>query len=81
MATASASVNIKIDASAEGCTGMYWRTAPQMSATSNVSTWPRNGEIHKGKWETHAGERWVRFDNNFYLPEKQKGYTILTEVQ
>ncbi len=72
-------VNIKIDASAEGCTGMFWRTKPEMSATSNDPSWPRNGAVHKGVWEVHNGEKWVKFANGFYLPERQKGFIILTE--
>ncbi len=76
-----ASVKIKVDASAEGCSGMFWRTEPVMSKTSSAANWPRNGEVHLGRWETHAGEKWVKFDNGFYLPEKQKGFTILFEVQ
>lgn len=82
MASASAeSVSIKIDASAEGCSGMFWRVAPEMGKTSSDPSWPRNGAVHKGKWETHNGEKWVKFDNGFYLPEKQKGFVILTEVK
>ena len=75
---------IKVDASAEGCTGMFWRTKPEMGATSSSASkpddWPRNGTVLEGNWETHAGERWVKFTNGMYLPEKQKGFVILTEV-
>ena len=41
----------------------------------------RSGTVLKGVWETHNGERWAKFDNGFYLPEKQKGFTILFEVK
>ena len=82
MATAAAqAVKIKVDASAEGCSGMFYRVKPEMSATSNDPNWPRNGTVLEGVWETHGGERWVKFTNGYYLPEKQKGYTILTEVK
>jgi hypothetical protein len=74
-------VKIKIDASAEGCSGMYWRTKPAMDATSSDPSWPRNGAIHEGIWSVHNGEKWVCFTNGFWLPEKQKGFTILTEVK
>lgn len=70
----------KVDASAEGCTGMFWRTAPVMSATSSDSSWPRNGALHKGALSTeHAG--WVQFENGFWLPTHQKGFQILFEQQ
>jgi len=73
--------DIKVDASAEGCSGMYWRTEMKMSATSSRSDWPRNGAVHKGSWESAAdGSRWARFDNGMYLPEKQAGFTILFDV-
>ena len=71
---------IKIDASAEGCSGMYWRTEPKMSSTSSDPKWPRNGEIHSGEWMSNVGTegcRWVKFSNSFWLPEKQAGVTIL----
>jgi len=77
----SSSRSIKVDASEEGCSGMFWRTTTEMASTSNSSDWPRNGAIHLGQWITlSSGERWVKFDNGFYLPEKQKGFTILFDV-
>jgi hypothetical protein len=78
--TAAALKTWKIDASAEGCTGMFWRTKPLMSATSNDSSWPRNGALHKGTLSTeHQG--WVHFENGFWLPTHQKGFQILFEQQ
>jgi hypothetical protein len=77
MATQTGARKIKVDASAEGCSGMYWRTEPKMSSTSNDPNWPRNGQVHVGEWIDSSGERWVKFSNNFWLPEKQKGFTIL----
>lgn len=38
----------KVDASANGCTGMFWRSKPEMGATHNSQDWPRNGAILKG---------------------------------
>lgn len=38
----------RVDASAEGCSGMFWRTKPDMGATSSDSSWPRNGTLVKG---------------------------------
>ncbi len=66
----------KIDASAEGCSGMFWRTKPDMNATSSDPNWPRNGAIHKG---VVAEPGWVKFENGFYLPTHQKGFQILFE--
>lgn len=45
-------VLFKVDASAEGCSGMYWRTAPQMNATSSDPNWPRNGHTARGKYSS-----------------------------
>ena len=79
---AAVPVKIKVDASAEGCTGMYYRKSENMSDTSNDPNWPRNGTILEGVWTTaQDGTRWARFTNGFYLPEKQKGFTILFEVK
>jgi hypothetical protein len=77
--------SIRVDASAEGCTGMYWRTKPVMSASTPSSgpgkgdDWPRNGTVLKGVWLSVGEERWVQFENGLYLPEKQAGFTILFE--
>ena len=51
-----------------------------MEKTSSDPKWPRNGEVHKGVFITNAkGERWVKFDNGYFLPEFQKGFKILFE--
>lgn len=77
--------NIRVDASAEGCSGMYWRTKTVMSASTPSSgpgkgdDWPRNGTILRGRWLQVENERWVQFENGLYLPEKQKGFVILFE--
>ena len=60
---------------------MFWRTKPEMDATSSDSNWPRNGAIHEGRWVVLPNEeRWVHFENGFWLPEKQKGFTILFDI-
>lgn len=69
--------SLKLDASGEGCSGMFWRTKPEMNATSNASDWPRNGTVLAGTWETHGGARWARLTNGYFLPEVQKGVKIL----
>jgi hypothetical protein len=38
-----------VDASAEGCSGMFWRTRPDMGATASDPSWPRNGTRVEGK--------------------------------
>lgn len=64
---------------------MYWRTETKMASSVSSSgpgkgdDWPRNGTILKGRWLSVDGERWVQFENGLYLPEKQKGFTILFE--
>ena len=77
-------VSIKVDASAENCTGMYWRTKTEMSASTptcaSPNDWPRNGTILQGSWLTLPnGERWAKFTNGMFLPEKQAGFVILFE--
>ena len=70
----------KLDASGEGCSGMFWRTKPEMSATSSDSSWPRNGTMLTGVWETHGDGRWAKLSNGFFLPEFQKGVKILFDL-
>lgn len=71
---------IKVDASGEGCSGMFWRTKPEMNATSSASDWPRNGTVLTGEWKDVAGLRWAQFENGMWLPLEQKGVTILFDV-
>ena len=54
--------SLKLDASGEGCTGMFWRGSPVMTATVSRSDWPRNGTMLVGTWETHGGLAWARFE-------------------
>lgn len=68
-----------IDASAEGCSGMFWRTKPDMAATASDSGWPRNGTTARGRYsKEHAG--WVQFENGYWLPVKQAGVTVTHEL-
>ena len=42
--------------------------------------WPRNGTVLQGSWVTDAkGDRWAKFVNGMYLPEKQAGFVVLFE--
>ena len=59
-----------------GLRTMFWRTEPDMSATSSASDWPRNGTILKGK-ASEDNEGWVLFDNGLWLPTHQHGNQIL----
>eukprot|EP00045_Choanoeca_perplexa_P014983 m.180605 g.180605 ORF g.180605 m.180605 type:complete len:92 (+) comp16858_c1_seq2:903-1178(+) len=68
----------KMEASAQGCTGMFWRSKPSMSSTVSDSSWPRNGDLIKGRYsEEHPG--WVQFENGYWLPVKQS-VVVLHEV-
>jgi len=68
-----------VDASGEGCSGMFWRTKPEMSSTSSDASWPRNGTKLRGKYvKEHPG--WVQFDNGFWLPVAQSGVTVTHEL-
>jgi hypothetical protein len=71
-------VKIKVDASKEGCSGMFWRTKPEMNATSNASDWPRNGTVLDGAY--NAEKTWAHFSNGFWLPRMQNGVQILHDV-
>jgi hypothetical protein len=73
-------VPIRVDASKKGCTGMFWRTAPSMGATSSDPAWPRNGATHKGVFDAqHPG--WVRFENGYWLPVMQDGVRVCHAVE
>lgn len=41
--TSATKINFTLDASANGCTGMYWRSKPDMNASVSAPDWPRNG--------------------------------------
>ena len=74
--SAGALKTFKIDASAEGCSGMYWRKSCSLNDTSSDASWPRNGATHKG---VVIEPGWVRFENGFFLPTHQAGFQILFE--
>lgn len=67
----------KLDASSGGCSGMFWRTAPSMHATSSSIDWPRNGTIFYG-WKSVKNPGWIKVDNDkgYWLPIEQHGKTV-----
>lgn len=65
----------KLDASANGCTGMFYRTEPEMNKTSNDPSWPRNGTVLKG-YEPKDHPGWVKFENGFWMPLEQHNKTV-----
>ena len=66
----SAEQKFKMDASAQGCSGMFWRTRCEMGASGGGSDWPRNGTELVGKY-TDGTKTWVAFSNGYYLPVTQ----------
>lgn len=72
-------VEYKVDASKEGCSGMFWRTEPNMSKTSSRGDWPRNGTVIKAREPAeHPG--WVETDDGMWLPIVQKGITVVHKL-
>ena len=69
----------RVDASANGCTGMFWRSKPEMGATTSDSDWPRNGAVLNGH-ESAEHPGCVQFDNGKWLPLTQHGRAILHPV-
>ena len=43
--TPDAQIKIRLDASANGCSGMFWRSKPDMNASVSAPDWPRNGAV------------------------------------
>ncbi|KAF5832836.1 hypothetical protein DUNSADRAFT_11175 [Dunaliella salina] len=74
----SEKVTFTLDASGNGCSGMFWRTKPSMSSSSMASDWPRNGAKLQG-WKSAENPGWVRVDHpkGFWLPEEQRGKKII----
>ncbi|CAN0052243.1 unnamed protein product [Ascophyllum nodosum] len=72
----------KLDASAGGCTGMFWRSKPEMSASTSSSDWPRNGTLLKG-WYADEHPGWVKIDHprGYWLPVMQHGKAVLHEIK
>jgi hypothetical protein len=71
-----------LDASANGCTGMFWRTAPDMdkSTSGEGGDWPRNGTTLHG-WYVAEHPGWVKLDRpeGYWMPLSQHGKPILHE--
>ena len=67
----------KVDASANGCSGMFWRASPN-GKTSSASDWPRNGTEIKG-WKSKVNPGWVRVDHpeKYWLPMSQHGKPVV----
>ena len=67
----------KLDASAGGCSGMFWRAAPSMHSTVSAIDWPRNGTIFYG-WKSVKNPGWIKVDNpkGYWLPIEQHGKTV-----
>ena len=72
-------VKYKLDSSKNGCTGMFYRTSPDMNATDRDPSWPRNGEILDCELlPEHPG--WVKCSNGKYLPLEQYGNPVLHKL-
>ncbi|CAN0365447.1 unnamed protein product [Pylaiella littoralis] len=71
----------KLDASGGGCSGMFWRSKPEMSASTSSSDWPRNGTILQG-WYVEENPGWVKIDhpNGYWLPVMQHGKNVMHEI-
>lgn len=69
--------DLLVDASQNGCTGMFWREAPS-GRTSMAPDWPRNGTKLKG-WVSTEHPGWVRIDHpeNYWLPMEQHGKPVV----
>lgn len=72
--------SFKVDASVNGCTGMFYRNSPKMDDTSSDPDWPRNGTIVKGML-CQNNKGWVHLDNGFWLPVEQHGNTVTHLIQ
>ncbi|GIL92404.1 hypothetical protein Vretimale_6472 [Volvox reticuliferus] len=70
-------VNIRMDASKNGCTGMFWRSKPEMNASVSAPDWPRNGTVFKG-WKSLEHPGWVKVDHpkGYWLPIQQYGNDV-----
>lgn len=65
----------KLEASQNGCTGMFFRKSPNMDDSINTKDWPRNGAILKG-FEPQEHPGWVHLDNGYWMPIKQHGTVV-----
>eukprot|EP01083_Nonionella_stella_P301721 1036673_1 len=69
----------KVDSSAIGSSGLFWRIAPSMYSVSPECDWPRNGSILYG-WKSTKNTGWIKVDHpnfNHWLPIKQRSKTVL----
>ncbi|KAG2488511.1 hypothetical protein HYH03_013014 [Edaphochlamys debaryana] len=75
--TEATKVTIRLDASANGCTGMFWRSKPEMNASVQAPDWPRNGATFKG-WKSVEHPGWVKVDHpkDYWLPIEQHGKPV-----
>lgn len=77
---ASAAKTYKLDASSEGCTGLYFRkrNADGSFSTDGDVKWPRNGFVFQGVEEVPG---WVRLVDNKdkWLPVSGHGNVYLHE--
>eukprot|EP00197_Chlamydomonas_leiostraca_P008838 CAMPEP_0202866010 /NCGR_PEP_ID=MMETSP1391-20130828/7004_1 /ASSEMBLY_ACC=CAM_ASM_000867 /TAXON_ID=1034604 /ORGANISM="Chlamydomonas leiostraca, Strain SAG 11-49" /LENGTH=119 /DNA_ID=CAMNT_0049545915 /DNA_START=27 /DNA_END=386 /DNA_ORIENTATION=+ len=75
---ASTKINFTLDASQNGCTGMYWRSKPDMNASVSAPDWPRNGAKLQG-WKSVAHPGWVKVDHpqGYWLPIEQHGKPVV----
>ena len=67
--------SFKVDASKNGCSGMFYRNAPSMNAISDEDDWPRNGTILEGML-CQNNKGWVHLKNGYWLPVQQNGNTV-----
>mmetsp|Transcript_86588 Transcript_86588/g.106255 ORF Transcript_86588/g.106255 Transcript_86588/m.106255 type:complete len:110 (-) Transcript_86588:138-467(-) len=72
-------ISFKVDASAVGCSGMFWRNENGSTGGVDQSDWPRNGTIIKG-WYTNTDKSMVKVDNGKYMPMKYHGTPVCFEV-
>ena len=81
MATAAPVKTYRLDASSEGCTGLFFRKRLENGsfATDGDKEWPRNGFEFKG---AEAEPGWVQLQDRpeKWLPVKGHGHVYLHEV-
>jgi hypothetical protein len=72
----------KVDASANGCSGMFWRTRPEMNATTSSGDWPRNGTVITGV-EPAENPGWIKVDGDkgYWMPIQQHGKNVCHLVE
>eukprot|EP00198_Chlamydomonas_reinhardtii_P007339 XP_001696675.1 predicted protein [Chlamydomonas reinhardtii] len=75
--TAETKIKIRLDASANGCSGMFWRSKPDMNASVSAPDWPRNGAVFLG-WKSQEHPGWVKVDHEkgYWMPIEQHGKPV-----